>query len=256
MSKVAVITGAASGIGKATAACLLSAGWRVIGLDLSFSETGISGLENADTENMLTLNCDVGCVRSITSAFIQIEEKVGFVDAVICSAGTLAVGPLSDMSLSDFDRIYSINTRGAWLSARQAIPLMRKSPNLEDCPRIVFVGSISAIRPKVGSGAYAAQKAALHTLVGVMAAELAPEGILVNAVAPGTVDTPMIRAVSDPENTGQYRPSGASPLGRVAQPEDVAAVIDFFLSRQAKFVTGVILPVDGGTRAAFIPSSA
>lgn len=255
MRKVAAITGAASGIGRATAARLLSDGWQVIGLDVNFSESVIPNLEGTRAPGMIAINCDVGRPDSIASAFNQIAENVGYLDALICSAGVLRLGALSDMSPSDFEELFSVNTRGAWLCARQAIPLMRTSPNLKDHPRIVFVGSISAIRPKVGSGAYAAQKAALHTLAGVMAAELGPDEILVNVVAPGTVDTPMIQAVSDSHKTGHYRPSGASPLGRVAEPEDVAAVIEFLLSDQASFVNGVVLPVDGGTRAAFMPHS-
>jgi len=78
--------------------------------------------------------------------------------------------------------------------------------------------------------------------------------ILVNALAPGTVDTPMIHAVSDPAKAGRYRPSGKSPLGRIAQPEDVADVIGFLLSDAASYVTGTTIPVDGGTQAAFVPA--
>lgn len=241
MDKIAVVTGAASGIGESTAKRLRDAGWTVVALDLRLDGDG---------------HCDVGDVDSVAAAFDRIGSRFGYVDALICSAGTLKIGALADMAPEDFDQLYRINTRGAWLCARQAIPLMRKSPNRQLFPRIVFVGSISGIRPKIGNGAYAAQKAALHTLTGVMAAELGPEGILVNAVAPGTVDTPMIQAMSDPARSGRYRPSGTSPLGRVAHPEDVAAVIEFYLSAQANYVTGTVMPVDGGTRAAYVPPSA
>ena len=241
MDKIAVVTGAASGIGESTAKRLRDAGWTVVALDLRLDGDG---------------HCDVGDADSIAAAFDRIGSRFGYVDALVCSAGTLKVGALADMAPADFDQLYRINTRGAWLCARQAIPLMRKSPNRRLFPRIVFLGSISGIRPKIGNGAYAAQKAALHTLTGVMAAELGPEGILVNAVAPGTVDTPMIQAMSDPARSGRYRPSGTSPLGRVARPEDIAAVIEFYLGEQANYVTGTVIPVDGGTRAAFVPPSA
>ena len=241
MDKIAVVTGAASGIGESTAKRLRDAGWTVIALDMRFDGEGY---------------CDVSNLESVKAAFDRIGSRFGYLDALVCSAGTLKIGALSDMAPADFDQIYSVNTRGPWLCARQAIPLMRRSPNRQLLPRIVFVGSISGIRPKIGNGAYAAQKAALHTLTGVMAAELGPEGILVNAVAPGTVDTPMIRAMSDPSKAGRYRPSGTSPLGRVAQPEDIAAVIEFYLSAQANYVTGTVMPVDGGTRAAFVPPTA
>ena len=241
MDKIAVVTGAASGIGESTAKRLRNAGWTVVALDLRLDGDG---------------QCDVGDVESVNAAFERIGARFGYVDALVCSAGTLKIGALADMAPEDFDQLYRINTRGAWLCARQAIPLMRKSPNRQLFPRIVFVGSISGIRPKIGNGAYAAQKAALHTLTGVLAAELGPEGILVNAVAPGTVDTPMIRAMSDPAKSGRYRPSGLSPLGRVANPDDIAAVIEFCLNAQANYVTGAVIPVDGGTRAAYVPPSA
>ena len=250
MSRIAVITGAASGIGRSTAGRLVGLGWLVVGLDRAF---GSDLTASDDVEGMQTLNCDVADEASVSNAFSKIETVHGHVDAVICSAGTLEIGPLSEMPVENFDRLYQVNTRGAWLCARQAVPLMRKSPHKKKLPRIVFLGSIAGIRPKVSGGAYGAQKAALHVITSVMAAELGPEGILVNAVAPGTVDTPMVQAKSDSSKTGDYRPSGNSPLGRVAAPEDIAAVIEFLVSEQASYVTGTIIPADGGTRAAFIP---
>lgn len=250
MNRVAVITGAASGIGRATAQRLPPLGWTVVGLDRSF---GSGSADDRRPDDATTLHCDVRDQASIADAFAEIEQLHGHVDALICSAGTLEIGALSDMPVEDFDRLYEVNTRGAWLCARQSVPLMRKSPHRGLLPRIVFLGSIAGIRPKVSGGAYGAQKAALHVITSVMAAELGPEGILVNAVAPGTVDTPMVQAKSDSSKTGNYRPSGNSPLGRVAKPEDIAAVIEFLLSEQSNYVTGAIVPADGGTRAAFIP---
>ena len=119
--------------------------------------------------------------------------------------------------------------------------------------RIVNLASIAGIRHKINSGAYAASKAAVIALTKVMAVEMAEVGVLVNAVAPATVDTPMIAPhVAAGSNTG-YKTSGTSPLGRIAQPDDVARVIRFLLSDDAGYVTGTVTPVDGGTVAAFVP---
>lgn len=244
-----VVTGAASGIGAAVAA-KLARDWQVIGLDQAFADGSAEG-----RDGMLRYRCDVADEASVRASFSGIEAQHGSVDAIVCAAGVLVTGGLMDMPVADFDRLFNINTRGAWLTARSGVELMRKRPAGAAGGRVVFLGSISGIRPKVGGGAYGAQKSALHVLCGVMAAELAGEGILVNAVAPGTVDTPMIQAVASQGAGLSYRPSGTSPLGRVAQPEDVANVIEFLLGEQSSYVTGTVLPVDGGTRAAFVPAS-
>jgi NAD(P)-dependent dehydrogenase (short-subunit alcohol dehydrogenase family) len=130
--------------------------------------------------------------------------------------------------------------------------VLRKAARPDHPARIVLLSSVAALRPKIVSGAYAASKAAVSQLCRVMAVEWAPSGVLVNALAPGTVDTPMIHAVSDPATSQGYRPSGVSPIGRIAQPDDVVGVITFLLSDAARYVTGTTIPVDGGTQAAFI----
>ena len=253
MTRNAIVTGAASGIGAEVANQLLADGWQVIGMDRSFPSEPMTG---ANRDIVMPIACDVTDESSIDPAFAQVADVFGHVDAIVCAAGILATGSLTDMAVADFDRIFAVNTRGAWLTARAAVPLMRLRPDKSATARIVFLGSISGIRPKTGGGAYGAQKSALHVITGVMAAELAPEGILVNAVAPGTVDTPMIAAVASPDGKSSYRPSGTSPLGRVAQPQDVANVVRFLCGADSGYVTGSIIPVDGGTRAAFIPPAA
>ena len=250
MRRNAIVTGAASGIGAAVAARLLAEGWLVAGLDKTFRKD----VDRATDNNRLQeIECDVTNERSIETAFATVEEQFGHIDAIVCAAGILATGALAEMAVSDFDRIFTVNTRGAWLCAKAAVPLMAGRPITSGPARIVFVGSIGGIRPKSGGGAYGAQKAALHVITGVMAAELGPQGILVNAVAPGTVDTPMIAAAGSSSSNSVYRPSGKSRLGRIGQPDDVANVILFLCGDASTYVTGSIIPVDGGTRAAFVP---
>jgi len=149
--------------------------------------------------------------------------------------------------------LFAVNVRGLWLSAREAMPLLKVAGRDGEPARVVFLASISGLRHKIDSGAYAATKAAVIALTKVMAVECAADKVLVNAVAPATVDTPMVRPHLNPGDNTRYRTSGASPLGRIAQPEDVAAVIAFLMSEDAGYVNGTVIPVDGGTVAAYVP---
>lgn len=249
MGRIAAITGAASGIGQATAMRLLGEGWTVFGLDIS--EERLRAVSN--DKQFKPVVCDVADPNRVVAAFADIGFASGSLDALICCAGILRIGPLETMSVEDFDKVFAVNTRGTWLCVREALPLLRKAATAEHPSRVVLLSSVAALRPKIQGGAYAASKAAVSQLCRVMAAEVAGSGVLVNALAPGTVDTPMIHAVSDPAKTGRYRPSGVSPVGRIASPEDVVDVIGFLLSDAARYVTGTTIPVDGGTQAAFIP---
>ncbi|CAM4349947.1 3-oxoacyl-ACP reductase [Bordetella tumbae] len=251
MKKTAIITGGASGIGQATAQTLHTRGWDIWCLDINIPKSASGALP--DPLGITYLQCDVSDTASVQSALLKIAESTDKVDALICSAGVLRTGNLMDQTPGEIDLMMQVNIKAPWLIARETLPLLKRASRPDDPARVVFVGSISGIRPKVGAGFYGASKAALHVLTGVLAVELAASGILVNAVAPGTVDTPMITAASQPSKTSQYKPSGESPLGRIANPGDIVQVILFFLSNAAQYVTGTVLPVDGGTRAAFQP---
>ena len=180
----------------------------------------------------------------------------GHLNGLVCSAGVLKIGRLESMSVEDFDTVFSVNVRGLWLCAREAMPLLKTAAGKGELARVVFLASIAGLRHKINSGAYAATKAAVIALTKVMAVECAPHHVLVNAVAPATVDTSMVRPHLQPGSNTGYQTSGTSPLGRIAEPEDVVAVIRFLLSKDAGYVTGTVIPVDGGTIAAFVPSGA
>ena len=250
----AAITGAASGIGHAAARRLLEAGWTVFGLDvaqarLDMVAAALSGYQ----DRFRPLRCDVADAASVTDAFAAIGASVPGLNALVCCAGVLRTGLMAEMSVADFDLVLNVNTRGTFIAAQQALPLLRKAATADNPSRVVLLSSLAALRPKVVSGAYAASKAAVSQLCRVMAAEWAPSGVLVNALAPGTVDTPMVRAMADPGASKGYTPSGVSPVGRIAQPDDVVDVLMFLLSDAARYVAGTTIPVDGGTGAAFIP---
>lgn len=252
MSKQAIITGAASGIGAASCRDLLSKGWAIFGIDRDVE--GLNKLQDYSRQagaKFVPCICDITDAEAISQTFEHISVQTDVLDALICSAGVFRTGPLSSMKIEDFDRIFAVNTRGAWLTARAALPLLERSNKQITSGRIVFVASIAALRPKVGGGAYAASKAALSHVCRVLAAEVAEQGILVNAIAPSTVDTPMIETLMSSHDN--YNVSGTSPLGRIATTDDITSVINFLLSPGASYITGTILPVDGGTSAAFRP---
>jgi NAD(P)-dependent dehydrogenase (short-subunit alcohol dehydrogenase family) len=245
MTKIAAITGAASGIGKAAAARLLDAGWTVYGLDIRQPAA-----QPHYQDRFKPIQCDVSDAASVTQTFAAMGTTL---NALVCCAGVLRTGLMENMAIEDFDLVLNINTRGTFLCAQKALPLLRAGVTPDNPSRVILLSSLAALRPKIVSGAYAASKAAVTQLTRVMAAEWAPSGVLVNALAPGTVDTPMVRAVSDPTASKGYRPSGVSPVGRIAQPDDVVDVMMFLLSDAARYIAGTTIPVDGGTGAAFIP---
>ena len=252
MSNTAVVTGAASGIGLATSRDLLQRGWTVYGLDVT--DDGLrEASETLANDRFHPMACDVRSPDAVAASMAAIGAQAGTVNALICCAGVLRLGALREMSVEDFDLIFDVNTRGLWLSAREAMPWLEAAAARGEVARIVFLSSLAALRPKIDSGAYAASKAAVSQLTRVLAVECAGDGILVNAIAPGTVDTPMVRDQSEAANRGAWRPSGPSPLGRIAQPDDIARVVRFLLSEEAAYVTGTTIPVDGGTQATFVP---
>jgi len=254
MTKIAAITGGASGIGRGTTIRLLEDGWTVVVLDVSQPNMEALRTELASHGDRLqTLPCDVSSTESMTAAFQEIGRRYGKLNGLVCSAGILRIGTLDSMSVEDFDALFSINVRGLWFCAREAMPLLKVAGAEGEVARIVFLASISGIRHKIDSGAYAATKSAVIALAKVMAVESAPHKVLVNAVAPATVDTPMVRPHLNAGGNTRYRTSGTSPIGRIAQPADVAAVIRFLMSEDAGYVNGSVIPVDAGTVAAYVP---
>ena len=251
MPRTAAVTGAASGIGQAACRRLLGDGWIVFGLDNAQGRLdNVAAAFAGYQDRFRPVLCDVTDAARVGAVFRDLGPSL---NALVTCAGVLRTALMEDMAIEDFDLVLNVNTRGTFLAAQKALPLLRAGATADNPSRIVMLSSLAAIRPKIVSGAYAASKAAVSQLCRVMAAEWAPSGVLVNALAPGTVDTPMVQAMADPTASKGYRPSGVSPVGRIAQPDDVVDVMMFLLSDAARYVTGTTIPVDGGTQAAFIP---
>lgn len=246
-TKNAVVTGAASGIGKECADTLLADGWNVFALDVR--EVKFDPLRSSVGAGTFTpLLCDVADAASVERTFARIAETTDTLNALICCAGILRVGALETMPTEVFDAVFAVNVRGPWLCAKYGLPLLERAANPSNPSRVIFVSSTAALRPRIGAGAYSGSKAALVNITRALAAEVASRGILVNTVAPGAVDTPL-RQAHDSKVSGNYAPGGASPIGRIASTREVVGVMKFLLSSNSDYVTGAMIPVDGGTSA-------
>ena len=249
------VFGAASGIGRGTALAFAARGAKVAVFDVNAGPLDgfADELRAAGAAQALTAAADVRDSASVGSALQQAASELGGLDHLVFTAGILRVGQLADMAEQEFDDVFAVNMRGFWITVRAALPLLQAGPGRRRA--ITALSSAAAIRPKASSGAYAASKVALSHLVRVFAVELASTGITVNAIAPATVDTPMVAPFmgQTAANHG-YRLTGTSPMGRIAQPEDIAGACLFLSSAASSYITGVTLPVDGGSTAG-LPAS-
>jgi NAD(P)-dependent dehydrogenase (short-subunit alcohol dehydrogenase family) len=230
--KVALVTGAARGIGLAVAKRFLAEGWRVALLDIlgDVLEKSVAGLNEADAT--LALTCDVSDTDAVASALAKIERRFGRLDALINNAGVAVFTPVMETSDADWERVLAVNLTGPFLCTKAAVPLMRKH-------------GASTLR-----SAYGTSKAGLAHLTKQLAVELAELGIRVNGVAPGPVDTAMAKAVHSAEIRADYH--DAIPLNRYGLEEELAEAVYFLCSDRASYITGQILAVDGGFDAAGI----
>jgi NAD(P)-dependent dehydrogenase (short-subunit alcohol dehydrogenase family) len=244
--KVALVTGAARGIGLAVAKRFLAEGWRVALLDIegALLDGAIAGLANP--EATMALHCDVSDATAITRALAAVERRFGRLDALVNNAGIAVFAPLLETSDSDWKRVLEVNLTGPFLCAKAAVPLMREHGG----GAIVNITSISAVRASTLRSAYGTSKAGLAHLTKQLAVELASLGIRVNGVAPGPVETAMAKAVHTPEIRADYH--DAIPLNRYGLEEELAEAVFFLCSDRASYITGQILAVDGGFDAAGI----
>lgn len=240
--KVAVVTGGASGIGRATAGRFVAAGASVVVADLDGDGAERAAKELGDAA--VACAVDVTDPERMAAAVALAESTFGHVDTLACNAG-LATYPVPAMEADpdEFSRVFDVNVKGVWIAVRAAVPAMRRAGG----GAVTITGSVMGERARPGFGAYAASKAAANHLARVLALELAPQ-IRVNCLAPVATDTPMLPSflgTDDPERARAAFIAGI-PLGRLAQPEDIADATVFLCSDAARFLTGVVLPVDGG----------
>ena len=244
--KVALVTGAARGIGLATAKRFLAESWRVVLLDIERGLLDDAVAALGDPDHTLAIHCDVSDAASVAAAMAAVQGRFGRLDALVNNAGIAVFAPLLETGDQDWNRVLAVNLTGPFLCTKAAAALMREHGG----GAIVNITSISAVRASTLRSAYGTSKAGLAHLTKQLAVELASLGIRVNAVAPGPVDTAMAKAVHSPEIRADYH--DAIPLNGYGIEEELADAIYFLCSDRASYITGQILAVDGGFDAAGI----
>ena len=241
--KVALVTGAARGIGLATAKRFLADGWRVALLDIERELLAAAVADLANPDNTLSLPCDVSDAKAVAVAMAKVSERFGRLDALVNNAGIAIFKPLLETTQDDWNRVLAVNLSGPFICTQAAAPLMREHGG----GAIVNITSISGLRASTLRTAYGTSKAGLAHLTKQFAVELATLGIRVNAVAPGPVDTAMAKAVHTPAIRADYHDT--IPLNRYGLEEELAEAIFFLCSQRASYITGQVLAVDGGFEA-------
>lgn len=239
--KVALVTGAARGIGLATVKRFLADDWRVSLLDIDGDNLARTFAALGQPDTTVALTCDVADPTQVARAVAAVAERFGRLDALVNNAGIAVFKPILDVSYEDWSRVLAVNLTGPFLCTQAAAPLMRDTGG---GGAIVNITSISGLRASTLRTAYGTSKAGLAHLTKQQAAELAAIGIRVNAVAPGPVDTAMAKAVHTPEIRKDYHDH--MPLNRYGLEEELAEAIHFLCSDRASYITGQVLCVDGG----------
>jgi NAD(P)-dependent dehydrogenase (short-subunit alcohol dehydrogenase family) len=248
-----LITGAASGIGLALAALVAGksadrAQLMLVDLDEARLRQAAESLQGTGAK-IVTRAADLSEPEAPARVVEEAGRQFGGLDGIASNAGIIQSAPLTSLEVREFDRIFCINARAAWLLGKAAHPLLKQSRGA-----LVATASVSAEHPTPPLGAYSASKAALVMLVQQMAVEWGPDGIRCNCVSPGPTLTPMTAvAYSDPK-LKQQRENNI-PLRRLGRPEDIANAIAFLMSPEGAYISGVNLMVDGGMSQCLMPAT-
>lgn len=242
-NRVVVITGGARGIGLGLADRFVAERARVVVLDLAFpDEVG---------DDRVAIRCDVSDPESVRAAIAEVVSRFGTIDVLINNAGINVEGRVADLDPARFKACLDINVGGVFLMSQAVIPVMQRAGR----GRIITAASFAAIVPSIGSAAYAASKAAVVQFTRVLAGELGPWNITVNAYAPGMVPT-AINGFAEMAPEAQDRLLDTLTLRRWQTPDDVADLVIFLASDAAGYITGTLIDVSGGKLATQIPARA
>ena len=235
VARTVLVTGGSRGIGLACARAFAAVGHRVA---VTASTTPV------DEPGILTVSCDITDPTQVETAVRQVEEELGPVEVLVANAGITRDGLLVRMSEDDFTDVIATNLTATWRMAKRVVPKMMKAR----WGRIVVVSSVGAYIGAPGQSNYAASKAGLIGLARSIAREYGPRGITANVVAPGPIDTDMLAALPDDKRDSM---SAQVPVGRIGSVDEVAAAVMFLASEPAGYITGAVVPVDGGLGMGF-----
>jgi NAD(P)-dependent dehydrogenase (short-subunit alcohol dehydrogenase family) len=243
--KVVLITGAAAGIGKATAEAFAAAGARVIASDIDAEQgEATSQAIRAAGGDARFVACNVADAEQVKTLIAGIEADYGRLDCAFNNAGIeIEQGKLADGDEAVFDRIMDVNVKGVWQCMRFQIPLMLKNGG----GSIVNTASVAALGAAPKMSIYAASKHAVLGLTRSVAVEYAKQGIRVNAVCPAVIDTDMFRRAAAIEPRKAEFAAAMHPVGRIGRAEEIAAAVMYLCGENSGFTTGIALPVDGGS---------
>jgi NAD(P)-dependent dehydrogenase (short-subunit alcohol dehydrogenase family) len=250
--KVAIVTGGGAGIGRAAAIALAQAGAAAVVADIDQHAAEAVATEiAAQGGSALGIAVDVSKAAEVGAMATAAVETLGGIDLLYNNAAIQTYGSVTELEESEWDRLFAVNVKGIFLCSRACIPHMRSRGG----GAIVNAASIQGIATQKRVAAYAASKGAVISLTRAMALDHATDGIRVNCICPGSVDTPLLRrnaATQGETEAVLARFASVHPIGRIAQPEEIARLVVFLMSDEASFITGASYVIDGGLTAAFV----
>jgi NAD(P)-dependent dehydrogenase (short-subunit alcohol dehydrogenase family) len=242
--KTALVTGAASGIGAAIAERFLSGGYRVAFFDIDGRGARATASQIASPGRREVVEGDVSSEQQVKEAVARVVTNLGSLDVLINNAGIEIHGTVVDLTAEQWERQLAVNLRGVFLFSKYSIPEMRRQGG-----SIINISSVHALASWPGSAAYDATKSALIGLTRAMAVDHGKDGIRVNAICPGYIDTPLLKQAFARRTADVQEVLRFHPLGRIGKPDDIAEVAFFLASDAASFISGTHITVDGALTA-------